>query len=43
MLHRDMELIGCPRRNVEAGGNFSFAVSDRNEQPNFGQHFPYQL
>ena len=28
MFHRDKELIGCLRRNVEAGGN-SFAVFNR--------------
>ena len=43
MFHRDEELIGCLRRNVEAGGNFSFAVVNHNNLPNFGQNFPNQL
>ena len=43
MFHRDKELIGRLRRNVDAGGNFSFAVFNRNNLPNFGQNFPNQI
>jgi hypothetical protein len=43
MFHRNKELIGCLRRNVEAEGNFGFAVFNRNNLPNFGQNFPNQI
>ena len=43
MFHRNKELIGCLRRNVQAGGDFSFAVFNRNNLPNFGQNFPNQI
>jgi hypothetical protein len=43
MFHRNKELIGCLRRNVKAGGHFSFAVFNRNNLLNFGQNFPNQI